>query len=742
MSQNLTPFDGIFPKSVGAVRAASSLAAQDINFFTSLDQDVSKDVKDASASLLALANKLLAKSAADYDFIEYGEDNIVSKLSWKRVSDALDNCFEKADLALDEMKNPKPSGAQVTYMLDSTSDEKAPDVKIKPQINFREAVDNSDSHPFRPKLTEKPHALKSLEESLKLDFTQESEDGKISTPCHKQPYEFEIMNQPYPESAVTLSLPIPSTDWASTTAIWVDTVELLREMISSLLDLTEIAVDLEHHDYRTYYGVTCLMQISNRDQDWIVDTLALHDDLKELNQVFANPQILKVLHGANMDIIWLQRDLGLYIVSLFDTYHASKKLGFPKFSLAYLLETFAKFKTSKKYQLADWRVRPLTSAMMQYARADTHFLLNIYDQLRNKLITAGQGKIQEVLYESRKVARRRFEFNKFKTDINDNWLSMSSQMEPDRWIISQFSIEPERQGVVKALIGWRDKVARDKDESTRFVMLNHVLASLSLLSAPIDSQNVINAAGTQYLLVRQNAKELAGIIMEHMKSLNHQPKSDDQSSKFDLKKIDFGKATEIFNHFTKIIKKSPLSSVNDSLVGVEESQLLSNFGSYPDTDYAIRFGKLPSDCFHIKSDQIRERAAFLNDKFMGEFNSIVEAQKETVEGMNSLVVEGEPADMATSEASSVEKLEEDKDAIVVLSNRRSKKPSKIAAPQADEELFDYTSADKKVLEHVKNLNKKKRSFDPFSNQGTGPRVAKKSRQVNAGKSTSFVDRRK
>lgn len=119
--------------------------------------------------------------------------------------------------------------------------------------------------------------------------------------------------------------------------------------------------------------------------------------------MFTNPSIVKVFHGAFMDIIWLQRDLGLYVVGLFDTYHASKAIGLPRHSLAYLLENFANFKTSKKYQLADWRIRPLSKPMTAYARADTHFLLNIYDQLRNKLIES--NKLAGVLYESRNVAK-------------------------------------------------------------------------------------------------------------------------------------------------------------------------------------------------------------------------------------------------------------------------------------------------------------------------------------------------
>lgn len=36
----------------------------------------------------------------------------------------------------------------------------------------------------------------------------------------------------------------------------------------------------------------------------------------------------------------------------------------------------------KKYQLADWRVRPLSDELMLYARSDTHYLLYIYDRLK------------------------------------------------------------------------------------------------------------------------------------------------------------------------------------------------------------------------------------------------------------------------------------------------------------------------------------------------------------------------
>lgn len=66
---------------------------------------------------------------------------------------------------------------------------------------------------------------------------------------------------------------------------------------------------------------------------------------------------LQVFHGAFMDIVWLQRDLGLYVVGLFDTHHACKALGYAGGSLAFLLKKFVNFDADKQYQMADWRIR-------------------------------------------------------------------------------------------------------------------------------------------------------------------------------------------------------------------------------------------------------------------------------------------------------------------------------------------------------------------------------------------------
>ena len=112
---------------------------------------------------------------------------------------------------------------------------------------------------------------------------------------YKHPYEHEITNLQYPSQVFESREPIKYLPVEKTAAIWVDTYEGVLEMLEELKKATEIAIDLEHHDFRTYNGLLSLMQISTREKDWIVDTLVpWRHKLEVLNEVFADPKIIKV----------------------------------------------------------------------------------------------------------------------------------------------------------------------------------------------------------------------------------------------------------------------------------------------------------------------------------------------------------------------------------------------------------------------------------------------------------------
>jgi exosome complex exonuclease RRP6 len=295
---------------------------------------------------------------------------------------------------------------------------------------------------------------------------------------YNHPYSVEIEQASYPEAVFKIADPLPYMSPAETQAIFVDTKEGLEEMLAELRNASEIAIDLEHHDLHSYVGLVCLMQISTRQKDWIIDTLVpWREELQILNEVFADPRILKVLQGSTMDMIWLQRDLGLYIVGLFDTFHASTALGFPQRSLKYLLERFCSFQAEKKYQMADWRIRPIPTEMLDYARSDTHYLLFIYDNLRNMLLEASSSDnnlIDYVWKESKKEALQRYERPVY--DVEKGLGSVG-------WLgpVARRSVRftPEQFGVYRAVHEWRDRTARALDEGVAFIMTQATLFAIA-----------------------------------------------------------------------------------------------------------------------------------------------------------------------------------------------------------------------------------------------------------------------
>lgn len=112
------------------------------------------------------------------------------------------------------------------------------------------------------------------------------------------PYRYEIRHTPYPSHMFISAPPITPQSFEVTPFTWVSTAAEFDAMLEKLRGTREIAIDLEHHSYRTFAGFVCLMQISTREEDWVVDTLALREELEALNEVFTDPQIVKacVLH--------------------------------------------------------------------------------------------------------------------------------------------------------------------------------------------------------------------------------------------------------------------------------------------------------------------------------------------------------------------------------------------------------------------------------------------------------------
>ena len=298
----------------------------------------------------------------------------------------------------------------------------------RPQVVYNMKVDNSYSTPFVPRLTRKPNAsVTSLQESIKPMAHQNviTNSGYPAGPSHfyPHPYQHEIENFEVPldfleKDESNLHSP-PTIDNLPAPEI-IETRVQLEALIEVLRTKREIAVDLEHHSFRSYQGITSLMQISTDEHDYIVDVFRLWNDAEALNEIFTSPSILKVFHGAEYDVIWLQRDLGLYLVNLFDTAIAAKLLNYPKLSLMNLVAKFCDVQLDKRFQLADWRIRPLPEEMVNYARLDTRFLLYIYRCLKRELLEQSDESanlLRVVMDKSRDLCLK-VSFTEFITNYN------------------------------------------------------------------------------------------------------------------------------------------------------------------------------------------------------------------------------------------------------------------------------------------------------------------------------------
>lgn len=152
---------------------------------------------------------------------------------------------------------------------------------------------------------------------------------------------------------------------------------------------TVIGVDLEADSMFHYRERVCLLQISTRFQNFVIDPLALGGDLSPLAPVFADSSVQKVLHGADYDIRSLHRDFGIEVRSLFDTQIAARFLGLKETGLASLLKERFEVFIEKKYQKRDWSQRPLPANMLAYAAQDTYHLLPLARMFEEELRAKG-----------------------------------------------------------------------------------------------------------------------------------------------------------------------------------------------------------------------------------------------------------------------------------------------------------------------------------------------------------------
>jgi ribonuclease D len=266
-------------------------------------------------------------------------------------------------------------------------------------------------------------------------------------------------------------------------------------MLAHLRDEPALAVDTESNSLYVYQEQVCLIQVSVPGTDYLIDPLAL-DDISGLGPLLADPEVLKVLHGAEYDVSVLHRDFGFVLANLFDTMWASRILGWDAHGLAALLGEHFGVHPNKKYQRANWGLRPLPAAQLDYARVDTHYLLRLYEIQRREL--DAQQRWPQARHRFAKLVKTRWEPKEFDPD--------------DFWRLSGVrQLDDVGRGVLRELYLFRERQAQRENRPTFRVVSNKALVSLAE-ERPARWRDLQKIKGVSHRMARRYGRDMLSAI--------------------------------------------------------------------------------------------------------------------------------------------------------------------------------------------------------------------------------------
>lgn len=522
---------GPLPSSIAKVSGSSRgiPIEKDFHFYYNFDEfklpitQISSNSQSILESIGSSAEQLWSKDMAFPDDNDDAYDWLVN---------VNDEVFERFDVSVDEFKRlrkeEEETGVRVMGLVDDDSENgfqlvygkkkkavvekdctaagNSLGVGVKVASRDSKTMGTKPKVPFHiPSIPRPQDEYKILVNNANQPFEhvwlQRSEDGsRFIHPLEK----FSFLD--FVDKNIQNIEPVKPPPVESTSFKLVEEVKDLKELSAKLQGVDEFAVDLEHNSYRSFQGLTCLMQISTRTEDFVIDTLKLRIHIGPyLREVFKDPTKKKVMHGADRDVIWLQRDFGIYICNMFDTGQASRVLKLERNSLEHLLHHYCGVKANKEYQSADWRLRPLPDEMVRYAREDTHYLLYIYDLMKVSLLSSttepeSEPPLVEVYKRSYDICMQLYE-KEVLTDSSYLYI----------YGVQGADLNAQQLAVVAGLCEWRDVVARAEDESTGYILPNKSLLEIAK-QMPVTTSKLRHVLKSKHPYIERNLGSVVSII--------------------------------------------------------------------------------------------------------------------------------------------------------------------------------------------------------------------------------------
>jgi ribonuclease D len=277
--------------------------------------------------------------------------------------------------------------------------------------------------------------------------------------------------------------------------VWVETQGDVVQLVTQVIRQPRIAVDTESNSLFAYQEKVCLIQISTPETDYLIDPFAL-SDLSLLASVFADANVEKIFHAAEYDILCLKRDYHFEFHGIFDTMIAARILGLTEIGLGSLLLNRFGIEIDKRYQRANWGIRPLSAPMLSYAALDTHYLFKLRDSLEKDLIENNLKDLAEedFMYISRVEGHK------------------PNGSGANCWKVAGASrLTPRQAAILDQLCNYRDYQARRADLPHFKVLANKLLVDLCQAEVTVADDMLKVDGMSKKLLQRHGAGLLRAI---------------------------------------------------------------------------------------------------------------------------------------------------------------------------------------------------------------------------------------
>ncbi len=279
----------------------------------------------------------------------------------------------------------------------------------------------------------------------------------------------------------------------------------LKSLVEKLSLEPMVAVDTEANSLFAYQERVCLIQFSIPGYDYLVDPLAI--DVSPLSVIFCDPNIEKIFHAAEYDLIVMKHDFDFEFVNLFDTMLAARILGIKSVGLSSLLKDQFGVVANKKYQRADWGRRPLLPEMLTYAQLDTHFLIPIRNQMKSKLMAKDRWNLAVEDF----TRACRVTGNQTEKKGNDCWR-----------IHGVRDLQPYQVSILNELCAYRDRKAQSLDRPLFKVISDRALVNISM-EGPESIRELERVAGVSPKQARWIGKGLLSAVRRGLKTKPPKP---------------------------------------------------------------------------------------------------------------------------------------------------------------------------------------------------------------------------